>query len=545
MSTPTRSLVPAPTGFHGDRHLLRLVDRLARDARVFVETGSNLGATLAWFARRFPHVECLACEPDPEAHAVAARHATVRTGVVVHRETSQAFLRRLADDHADLFGEPLLAWLDAHDYGFEWPLRDEIAFLTQRFRSGWLLVDDFRVPHEPRFGFDAYDGQECSFEYVRDSISDAVSWRLYYPSYSQHTSPWHPLRGFGLLQFGPRGGSLPRLDLELPDVILHAESHECGLDAPDDPRASFERGDVASTVALLRAALARDASSADTWNDLGTVLVHSNDGPGALAAFGEALARDPRNESARTNFALVAQALHGTPDKPLPVAPGPWGRMARRDLFDDVRALCSSAASEQPVLVTTGAAQGEALARWRALFPGSMLHAFDPLPDSARAVRARFADDERLVVHAAAASTNHGLLRFRRAHAASASSAAAPTALQARYLREDDEVIEDLDVLAIPLRDAVAESIDVLALDSRGGELDALRGLGQRLAEVRVIVSAVAFTPLFAGQPVFADVDAFLRDAGFRLFHLYDVHSQPDGQTTSGDALYVNERYFS
>lgn len=545
MSTTTRSLVPAPTGFHGDRYLLRLVERLARDARVFVETGSNVGSTLGWVARRFPHLECFACEPDTDAHAVAARHAAVRTGVVVHRETSQDFLARLDRDHRDTFTHPILAWLDAHDYGYAWPLRDEIAFLTRRFRTGFLLVDDFRVPHEPRFGFDAYDGQECSFEHVRAAISGDVAWRLYYPSYSQHTSPWHPLRGFGLVQFGPRGSALPRLDLELPDVCLHAESHGCSSELTDDPEVAFQSGDVALTVALLRAALARDASSPDTWNDLGTVLVHGDDGPGALVAFAEALARDPEHEAARANLALVSQAVHGTAEKPLPVAPGPWGRMVHRDAFADVRALCTSAALELPVIVDGGSNRGDTVARLRQLFPGSTIHAFEPLPDLARAIRSRFASDDRLVVHGAALGATHGLLRFHRLRSHAASSALQPSALQRRYQCDAADVTEDLDVLALPLRDAVGESIDVLKLDLQGGELDALRGLGERLSEVRVLLTEVEFTPLYAGQPLFADVDAFLRGAGFRLFHLYDVWSHPDGQVTSGDALYVNERYFS
>ena len=34
------------------------------------------------------------------------------------------------------------------------------------------------------------------------------------------------------------------------------------------------------------------------------------------------------------------------------------------------------------------------------------------------------------------------------------------------------------------------------------------------------------------------------RGAGFRLFHLYELWSHPDGQVTAADALYLNERFF-
>src|SRR5262249_55907872 len=151
-----------------------------------------VGSTLGYVARRFPDLDCHACEPDAAAFEVATAHACSRPGVHLFRETSQKFVDRLARDHAQLFARPLLAWLDAPGYGYAWPLREEVAFLTRSFARGALLIDDFRVPHDARFGWDRYGDQQCCFEYVRDAIAPGVSWRLYYPAYSEHTSPWHP-----------------------------------------------------------------------------------------------------------------------------------------------------------------------------------------------------------------------------------------------------------------------------------------------------------------------------------------------------------------
>ena len=106
-------------------------------------------------------------------------------------------------------------------------------------------------------------------------------------------------------------------------------------------------------------------------------------------------------------------------------------------------------------------------------------------------------------------------------------------------------VAEELEVLATRLDGVVLDPIDVLKLDLQGYELEALRGLGERLQQVRTILTEAEFVPLFEGQPLFGDVDAALRKAGFRLFHLYDVWSHADGQVTSADALYVNERFYA
>jgi hypothetical protein len=43
---------------------------------------------------------------------------------------------------------------------------------------------------------------------------------------------------------------------------------------------------------------------------------------------------------------------------------------------------------------------------------------------------------------------------------------------------------------------------------------------------------------------LFADVDAFLRGAGFRLYNLYDLYTHEDGQLLQGDAVYLNTQFF-
>ncbi len=522
----TRVLAPAPKGFHGDRYLLRLVDLLAPRAALFLETGANVGSTLGYVARRFPQLECFSCEPDAAAAEVAAAHACIRPGVTLERTTSQEMLRKLDQQDPARFARPLLAWLDAHGYGFAWPLRDEVRFLTEKFASGFLLVDDFRVPHDERFGFDAYADEECSFDYVKASIAPNVAWRLYYPAYSEHTSPWHPLRGWGLLQFGPEAAALDRLDALLPDVCLHAESH-----APP------VRG-----VEFLRRELARHPARVECWNELGARLLEQKDGDGARRAFAEALRLDPRHEGARASWRQLLEAAQPPGAKPLPIAPGAWGRMVHRDPYSDLRDLCTLA---HPTIVDGGANRGDTVARLRALFPGAMIHAFEPIPALAEAVRTRFAADAQLVVHKSALTAKPGSARLKRMRSDPTSSLLAPSRLAQRYQGSRVDVVEELEVLGLPLADAIAAPIDLLKLDLQGGELDALRGLGGRLGEVRLILAEVEFAPLYDGQPLFADLDLFLRSAGFRLFHLYDLWSHPDGQVTAGDALYVNERFYS
>jgi hypothetical protein len=199
-------------GFHGDRYLLGVVDHFAASAECFIETGTNTGVTLAYFARRFPHVLCLSCEVDAERLPLARQRTAGLPNVQIFAEPSQEFLARLGRDFRRLFSQRGLFWLDAHGVGVEWPLREEVRFILSRFEGGAILIDDFVVPgFEAVFQHDRYDGQSCSFDYIRTAIPDATAYRLYYPDYVDRTSAHHPLCGWGLIEFGPEAAaeSLP------------------------------------------------------------------------------------------------------------------------------------------------------------------------------------------------------------------------------------------------------------------------------------------------------------------------------------------------
>lgn len=73
-------------------------------------------------------------------------------------------------------------------------------------------------------------------------------------------------------------------------------------------------------------------------------------------------------------------------------------------------------------------------------------------------------------------------------------------------------------------------SIDLLKVDVQGAELDVLKGAANKLAGVLLVESEVEFLPTYKGQPLFADVDAFLRAQGFMLHtfgHLFGRALKP------------------
>jgi hypothetical protein len=213
---PQDKLIP---GFHGDKYLLSVIDALVTQVDFFIETGTNIGITLNYVARTYPEVCCLSCEPNTTAFLAARNRILDCTNASVFRETSQHFLERLQRIGKSLFEKAALFWLDAHGHGFEWPLREEVAFITKNFKQGFILIDDFKVPNKKRFKFNAYKKQQCSFDFIKSAIHADFKFNLYYPKYTEHTSPFHPLVGWGLLQFG----SATRLDEILFEEIEWAK----------------------------------------------------------------------------------------------------------------------------------------------------------------------------------------------------------------------------------------------------------------------------------------------------------------------------------
>jgi len=198
-----------PEGFHGDHYLMDLVQAIAGQAEIFIETGTNVGSTLAYVARSYPHLICYSCEPDLNAFLEAKRNVGDRENVYLFNETSQIFLQRLTEHSPEIFQKSCMFWLDAHGYGFEWPLREEIAFITDRFSTAFILIDDFKVPGNPQFSYDRYRRQECTFEYIKSALNPSQLYHVIYPDYKEHTSAFHPLIGWVLIYFGSVHSELP------------------------------------------------------------------------------------------------------------------------------------------------------------------------------------------------------------------------------------------------------------------------------------------------------------------------------------------------
>ena len=94
-------------------------------------------------------------------------------------------------------------------------------------------------------------------------------------------------------------------------------------------------------------------------------------------------------------------------------------------------------------------------------------------------------------------------------------------------LRSDMELVGECHIPISRLdtwaKAAGVDCIDFIKIDTQGAELDVLLGAGELLNGCLAIEAEVMFSPLYIGQPLFADVDTFLRQSGFTLWRLSNL----------------------
>jgi FkbM family methyltransferase len=117
------------------------------------------------------------------------------------------------------------------------------------------------------------------------------------------------------------------------------------------------------------------------------------------------------------------------------------------------------------------------------------------------------------------------------------------------------EVVERFPIPTVRLDDVEEiETIDYLKIDIQGGELEVFRNGTNKLRDCLVIHTEVEFLPMYEKQPLFSEIELFLRGEGF-TFHRFeplvsrivqpllinnDIYRE-FSQVTWGDAVFIKD----
>lgn len=197
-----------------------------------------------------------------------------------------------------------------------------------------------------------------------------------------------------------------------------------------------------------------------------------------------------------------------------------------------------AAFAERPLVVVDVGARWGAADVWSSLAPHVHVFGFDPDPEEcARLNDLAVQREPRLETYVPVAlgeATKDVTLYVTRQPACSSIyppreelRAAAPA------LSSDLELAETQTIRLRSLDEWCADEgvtyVDGLKLDTQGSELGVLRGATTILPSVLWVEVEVEFNPIYQGQPLFGDVDAFLREHGFVLWRFGQLVHYPDG----------------
>lgn len=167
-------------GFNGQHRRKEMFGELIATLGVdaIVETGTWLGDTTAYMAETSGK-PVHSCELVPRFHAIAKMRLEHVQDVHLYLGDSRAFLQELSS--GGLVEQRVLFYLDAHWYA-DLPLPEEVEQIAGHWDRYAVMIDDFRVPEDPGYGFGQYDDGTTLERDLLANVISKYNLTVYFPS---------------------------------------------------------------------------------------------------------------------------------------------------------------------------------------------------------------------------------------------------------------------------------------------------------------------------------------------------------------------------
>jgi FkbM family methyltransferase len=215
------------------------------------------------------------------------------------------------------------------------------------------------------------------------------------------------------------------------------------------------------------------------------------------------------------------------------------------------KAVFDNLLNRQPVTLVDIGARGGPSSNWRS-HPNLFVVGFEPDPNEHRQLEDAAGPNERYLNAALWDRPSNLELNLTKSPGSSSILTPNRAFLDQFPDHERFEVVErttvQTDTLDHQLSINGIRDVDFIKADTQGTELRVLKGATETLSSVIGIELEVEFSEMYKEQPLFSDVDPFVRDSGFALFDLrthYWKRSRgveyggSKGQLVFADALYL------
>lgn len=260
--------------------------------------------------------------------------------------------------------------------------------------------------------------------------------------------------------------------------------------------------------------------------------------------------RDVKNRS--DDIILVVRVPEGSPSTPEPVGIA---------LLDDPIGLSMDMMAERLShikniidfngvrnIIDVGAAHGYESKNLARVFTNAMVWAFEPTDEHYRYCLEHFASlpsdiRGRISIENLALNDIDGPIKFypldtERSHGNNTGMASKFRLIDPNVFRHELSIQREVTVNAITLATWCSRTgikPDIIWMDAQGAELDILRGAGDVLEDVKIIMTEAALKPYYHGHTMKADIDKYLATFGFNEL----VLARKIGHEYEVDAIYV------
>ncbi|MBL7916859.1 MAG: FkbM family methyltransferase [Bacteroidia bacterium] len=203
--------------------------------------------------------------------------------------------------------------------------------------------------------------------------------------------------------------------------------------------------------------------------------------------------------------------------------------------------------SESRIILDIGAFDGKTAIAYHKLFPNAIIYSFEPYSLSYNQLTNAVKGYKNIKTFKNAIAEKSGKLNLNINNSFATNSLLSSNKTDS----EIDNLIttEGSELVDVVCIDEFAENqklnkIDVLKLDIQGGELAALKGAIKMLEKqsISLIYVEVEFIEIYKNQPLFHTIVEYLASYKYKLFNIYNMHNNNNGQLLWADAIFISEK---
>jgi hypothetical protein len=154
-------LTPFNNDIYAQDEFRKLVEKYG--IQTIVETGTYLGQTTPFLSELVKKV--LTIEVNSNYYN-QCHHLDSYKNIIRKLGNSPEVMKEMLPS----LPKPILFFLDAH-WGYDWPLLGELQTIANlKLNNSIIVVHDCKVPRKD-FGFDSYNDQELTYEYVKEKLN--------------------------------------------------------------------------------------------------------------------------------------------------------------------------------------------------------------------------------------------------------------------------------------------------------------------------------------------------------------------------------------